>query len=308
MEFTRLPRFRHAPQIAPMQLTERDRKIIHCVYRHRFLRSTHIIALLGGSSQQILRRLQILFHHGYLERPRAQIDYYYRGGSRHIVYGIGNRGAALLREQSGIDCRELNWSEKNRSLGQLFLEHALLVSDVMVALEISCRQSGRVRLFNLDALQVHDDKLYQHGAVRWSVTVGGGRKLGLVPDRVFALEFLDQPSARNRAYFFLEADRATMPVTRRSLSQSSFYRKLLAYEATWKQELHRSKLGFNRFRVLTITTCLQRTKSLVTACSKLERGHGLFLFADHASFITHGDPLSLRFLTGHPGKTASLLD
>jgi hypothetical protein len=29
----------------------------------------------------VLRRLQLLFHHGYLDRPRAQIDYY-RAGSR----------------------------------------------------------------------------------------------------------------------------------------------------------------------------------------------------------------------------------
>jgi DNA-binding Lrp family transcriptional regulator len=79
MESSRLPRFKRASAVAPIELTERDRDIIRLVHRHRFLRSTQIVALVGDSSQQLLRRLRLLYHHGYLERPRAQIDYYHRG-------------------------------------------------------------------------------------------------------------------------------------------------------------------------------------------------------------------------------------
>ena len=93
-----------------MELTVRDRDIIRHVGRHRFLRSHQIIALTGVSSQQILRRLQLLYHHGYVERPRAQIDYYHRGGSRHIVYGLGDRGGALLRKE-GLVARA-DWGAK----------------------------------------------------------------------------------------------------------------------------------------------------------------------------------------------------
>ena len=60
----RLPRFKRAPTVVPIELTERDRDIIRLVHRHRFLRSPQITALLGGSSQQLLRRLQSLYHHG----------------------------------------------------------------------------------------------------------------------------------------------------------------------------------------------------------------------------------------------------
>ena len=80
-----------------MRVTERDRKIIRLVHQNRFLRSSHIVALLEGSSQQMLRRLQLLYHHGFLVRPPAQIEYYRQGGSRHLVYGLGNRGAAILK-------------------------------------------------------------------------------------------------------------------------------------------------------------------------------------------------------------------
>ena len=87
MESVRLPRFTRAKQITAPQLTARDREIIRFVFAHRFLRSTHIHALIGGSRQQVLQRLQRLYHHGYLERPRAQIDYYHQGGSQSMVYG-----------------------------------------------------------------------------------------------------------------------------------------------------------------------------------------------------------------------------
>jgi hypothetical protein len=43
-------------------------------------------------------------------------------------------------------------------------------------------------------------------------------------------------TGQSSGHFFLEADRGTMPVTRWTLSQTSFFRKLLAYEATWTQK------------------------------------------------------------------------
>src|SRR5882762_8989594 len=95
----RLPRFKRAPTVAPIQLTERDREIVRLVHRHRFLRSSHIIALVGDSAQHLLRRLQLLFHHGFLERPRAQLDYFRTGGSRLMAYGLGNKGAKFLKEE-----------------------------------------------------------------------------------------------------------------------------------------------------------------------------------------------------------------
>ena len=306
MESDRLPRFRRDPKIAAMQITERDRQIIQLVQRHRFLRSSHITALVGDGSQQLLRRLQLLYHHGYLERPRAQINYYHQGGSRRMVYGIGNKGAALLKAELGPAFHQRNWGEKNRGIGRLFLEHALLVSDVMVALELACRTTGRVRLLLAADLSLPETTTRQREPFRWSVILSNRLKLGLIPDQVFALESADQPPGRNRAFFFLEADRATMPVIRRNLSQTSFFRKLLAYEAIWKQGLHHSRFGFHRFRVITVTSSRQRVESLVTACQGLERGHGLFLFADRRS-LSQTDPLAFNWHTGRPNELARLL-
>ncbi len=306
MDSSRLPRFKRAA-IAPIQLTERDREIIRLVHRHRFLRSSHLVALMGGSSQQLLRRLQLLYHHGYLERPRAQIDYYHQGGSRHMVYGLGSKSASVLKQEEGTPFRDPSWGEKNRSVGRIFLEHALLVSDVMVAIELACQQSGRVRLLSDDELLSHDLGS-ERKSFRWKVNISNSVALGVMPDRAFGLEFQNQSGVTDRCFFFLEADRGTMPVKRQELTQTSFFRKLLAYEATWEQSIHRSRFGFHRFRVLTIASSAERVKSLVTACSELKRGHGLFVFADRTILSRPTDILDQAWQAGRQNETSRLLD
>jgi hypothetical protein len=307
MESSRLPRFKRASAVAAIRLTERDYEIIRLVRRFRFVRSSHICPLIPGSPQQILRRLKLLYHHGFLERPRAQLDYYHRGGSRHMVYGLGNKGAALLRRDLDPGFGQVRWGEKNRATGRVYLEHALLVSDVMVAIELACRRTG-IRLLTARELTVADKITGERRPFRWQVKISNRVKLGVIPDYVFALDFKDQSGANNLAFFFLEADRATMPVIRKNLSQTSFYRKLRAYEATWSQTIHQTQFGFHRFRVLTVTTSAERVKSLVEACSKLERGQGLFLFADQTVLEKSDDMFAPVWQTSKEGQTVSLLD
>jgi hypothetical protein len=54
---------------SPRQLTERDLKILSHVARHRFLSSRHLARLDGGSEQNLLRCLRVLFDHQFLDRP-----------------------------------------------------------------------------------------------------------------------------------------------------------------------------------------------------------------------------------------------
>ena len=289
-----LPRFERVAKVAPIKLTERDNEIIRLIHRHRFLRSHQIVALIGGSAQNLSRRLQWLFHHGYLERPRAQLQYYERSGSQTIAYGLGNKSGSLLQ------LNPASWGEKNRAIGRMYLAHALLVSDVMASLELTCRQHG-IRL-------LHEDELILpvEAPLHWRVKLRDGTKLGVIPDRVFALEYTDQNGATQRVYFFLEADRGTMPVVREKLSQTSFYRKLLAYEATWANKIHQRHLGIHRFRVLTVTASAARVKSLQDACSRLQRGHGLFLFADES--MLQRDLLAAVWQCGKDGGLSALVD
>jgi hypothetical protein len=243
-----------------------------------------------------------------LERPRAQIEYYHQGGSRQIAYGVGSKAATVLKREFGAAFVKGNWGAKNRSIGRIFLEHALLVSHVMVLIEIACRKRGRIRLLSDEELLCQSGIISTTRPFFWKVNLSPSVKLSIIPDRVFGLEFIDVAGKRDRAFFFLEADRGTMPVTRRKLSHTSFRRKLMAYEATWSQAIHRKRFGFHRFRVLTVTTNAERLKSLVNACLQLKRGHGLFLFIDRTTFDNSNDVFSMLWHTGRPGERATLLN
>ena len=209
----------------------------------------------------------------------------------------------MMKQELGNVFRENRWGEKNSLIGRIFIEHTLFVSDIMIALEVACRVQGGIRLLTEGELQPAGAK---HKTLRWSVRLNNSLKLNVIPDRVFALEFLNKSGKTERIYFFLEADRGTMPVTRRGFSQSSFNRKLLAYEATWCQSVHQ-RFGFHRFKVLTVTTSAVRVESLVDACLKLERGHGLFLFADKSVLEKPADIFSAKWQTGRKDETTCLL-
>jgi DNA-binding Lrp family transcriptional regulator len=268
----RRPRFEREPGPGGLRLTARDLSIFHHIARHRFLNSQQIIALIGGSRQHVLKRLQRLFHAGYIDRPKSQVRYFAEDGSQPMVYALGRKGAQAIatpgQRQSRYD---------NRNIKQLYLQHTVLVAEVMVAFTRACQGSDTPRLLSEDDLAPGQPPGV---AFRLSVTVrdqGATKRVGVMPDRVFELE---SPATGERVLYFLEADRATMPVTRRSLSQSSMLRKLLAYEATWTEGVHRDRFNCARFRVLVVTSTSERARHLANVCGRLSRGRGLFLFTD----------------------------
>src|SRR5437773_4967596 len=84
----RLPRYRRAERQVNVMLTQRDLDILHIVQSHRLANSQHLQALVDGSDQGILRRLQLLYHAGYLDRLIPQRMY--GEGSQKMTYAITN--------------------------------------------------------------------------------------------------------------------------------------------------------------------------------------------------------------------------
>ena len=234
----RNPRFRRVSTLS-FRLQARDKEIIYQVYKHRFLTSRHIQALISGSDKWILKRLQYLYHGNFLDRPREQIINYRAGsGSKPMIYGIGNKGADLLKQEYGIQRTMVDWTSKNRTVQTFFLEHTLLVADFMVCLELACRQTGNVRIIEFKEILAGAPKETRNKPNPYLLKIetvsdiqGESRKIniGLVPDKVFGLYFNDEPDGKNKAYFILEADRSTMPIFRKSLYRTSFFKKLLGF-------------------------------------------------------------------------------
>jgi len=309
----RSPRFERTGNFSTIELTERDIEIIQAVHKHRFLDSEQIRLLIGGSRQNLLRRLALLFQHRYLDRPRAQLEYFRPIRNRPLVYGLGNAGADLLTERFAVPRRKIDWQAKNQAAKRLFLQHSLLISDVRVKLEAACRRDRNTRLIEGDDLleQCPFATRQKQNPFRWTVRLlldGAPLSLGIDPDDIFGLEFRGEQQGRRPAYFFLEADRATMPVQRSGFERTSIFRKMLAYHESWKQRLHERHFGISRFCVLFITTSAERIETMIEANRYFNacKGSAQFLFADH-SFLESANPLSHSVLNG-TGESLTLLD
>ena len=106
-----------------------------------------IAALVGRSLDRTNDRLHRLFHAGYIDRPRAQLDFY-PVGSAPMVYALADRGARLLVERDGIEFANVEWSRKNRKAGRPFIEHQLEIVDFFVRLQCAARARADVQLIH----------------------------------------------------------------------------------------------------------------------------------------------------------------
>jgi DNA-binding Lrp family transcriptional regulator len=283
----RTPRFRRVTEPPAFRLTDDDVEIVRQLARHRFLRSTHIAALVGRSLDRTNDRLHKLFHAGYVDRPRAQLDYYPTAGSAPIAYALADRGARLLIERDGVDFANVEWSRKNREAGRPFIEHQLEIMDFYVGLQCALADRTDVRLITPPELVAAfpDQSFNRQNPFAMQVKLshdGVLHTVGVVPDLAFGLRFEDG----SRRCFLVEIDRGTMPVVRSNFLQTSFEKKIRAYLTAHAGKLHERQFGWKAFRVLTITTDPQRMTSMMEAAKSARVSHspggGLFFFATRA--------------------------
>ena len=215
-----------------------------------------------------------LFHAGYIDRPRAQLDYYPTAGSAPIAYALADRGARLLIERDGIAFANVEWSRKNREAGRPFIEHQLEIMDFYVALQLAARSAADVRLIHPEEIiaAFPDQTLAERNPFALPVKLshqGAVHEIGLVPDLVFGLQFADG----SRRCFMVEIDRGTMPIIRTDFLQTSFERKMRVYLAAYAAKQHERHFGWKTFRVLTVTTDEHRMQSMMDALRNCELPH-----------------------------------
>ena len=277
----RRPRFRHASEPPAFRLTEDDVEIIRHVARHRLTRSSHIAALVGRSQDRTNDRLLRLFHAGYIDRPRAQLDYYPTAGSGPTVYALADRGARLLREHDGISFANMEWSRKNREAGRPFIEHQIEVVNFQVALERATRNHSDVRLLRPEDMiaasrqttRLSPDAFALHAKATHQ---GKVRESRVVPDVTFGLVLANG----SRRYFMVEIDCGTMPVRHSDPDRTSFEGKMHTHLAAHADKLHARQLGWRSFRVFVVTTNRNRKCSMQNALRQIHvpRSAGASLF------------------------------
>ena len=210
----------------PFRLQERDRDILQLAYGYRLLTSQHFQLLIEGSKQKLLRRLQKLFKHHYLDRIQ-------RPGNLPMVYGLANGGADELARLGLIERGKIDWADKNRHLAEHFVAHTLMVSDIRCLITVALRAVPDITL----------QSWINEGELKHDVLLEGSQKRKIVahiiPDGSFILE-KPRPGGGKplQAHFFLEADRGT------EAGSSKFREKVEAYwvfgqEGDYEQTYHR---------------------------------------------------------------------
>jgi hypothetical protein len=141
-----------------------------------------------------------------------------------------------------------------------------MITDFRITLTLAIRQRPSVRLlfFQREGLAIRD---------RVTVATNGKRQvLPINPDAFFGFQFPNLPEGKNRAFFFLEADRSTM-------TRERFLQKLVDYWEWFNQGGHTRKHEIRAFRVLTVTKSEERMENLLrTASEAQELLDGLRLF------------------------------
>lgn len=271
----RKPRFVRAADPARLSLTVRDLRILSEVARHRLIQSHHLAKLLGGSVQHVIRRLGKLYHAGLLERPKAQL-LLRESIAPSLLYCLSPDGRKVLEARQSEAMPPIPRLRGAASV--LSLSHALRVTDVLVAIQHDSLQRHAAFL----SLPSETASILAKGPsegwrLRWRVRQERGQGAWIVPDGAFAL----QPGEGPPAFFVLEVDLGTMPVTRSRTGQSSFERKIRLYKETRRQGTLWSRFGIPAFRVLIVAESRQRLATIRRATASLfKRGESeMFLFA-----------------------------
>jgi hypothetical protein len=220
-----------------------------------------------GDHTRLARRLQAMFHAAHVDRLTSP-------HTRQLVYALGPRGAQVLAA-TGVAVEAVDWSEKNRRLSPFFIEHALVVARLRVALALALREVPSLELerFDRDGQQLRAVWTPKRGPADASRV--------LRPDAFFVLYDRSAPEGRQRRAFAVEADRSTMSLPR-------FAMKLDAYRDCYASGAHERAFGVPRFLVLTVAKSPQRADNILALIRRTvpEGWRRLFLVTDEPRYAS----------------------
>lgn len=261
MDQKRASRHKRLKNPPPMRLMERDKAVIRSVNDYRIMRQDQVQRLHFPSKARAQVRLWNLWQHQFLKRSFLPV----MGGIQNstILYQIDRRGAELLQKEFSYEKEDLRYSHK-AGLSYRFLEHTLGLSEIHLAVELSCRRHG------LELREWQDEKALKQNYD--TVQTSPHRQSPVLPDGYFVIA----PDSKTTYHFFIEYDRGSEPLR-------FFRRKIRLYWLYFQSPKPTMRYGTNRIRVLTVTESKApiqargRTKSVRDATKDLG-AHNWFWF------------------------------
>jgi hypothetical protein len=261
MEATKRRSRKHrTPRGKLARITPRHLQILGLLQRYRFLDANHIYALLGSRNSNVRGALSDLFHeHGLLDRlpQRAFMrDPLYDPE----IYELSDDGAMLIAQQTET-MEPATWLKQGRYGAKTLAAHNLTICHAVASIEAAATAAG-LRFITCTEILARAPKATQEAKQPFAIPVSishlfpGGKvqrsDSPVIPDAVFGLQY---PNGSYRC-FALEIDRATMPLTRSNLDETSYLRKLLQYREVLSRGAYRPHFGMTEtpMLLLTITT------------------------------------------------------
>ncbi len=240
-----------------MRLTQRDKQIILGIYNYRVMTAHQIEALYFTSNKPdsrtrrsaSQRRLQQLYHHGYLARiPRPVI----LGEGRSVfVYALDKHGADVVANEIGVDRKNIGWRPKQNLLGALFLEHLLVTKEVRTVTDILVEQGIFKKMQWIDEQTLNSSE-YQ---TKLPIYADNSKTKRIIPDGFFSIWM---PNQAKPASFFLEVDQGTT-------TNALWVEKVKAYQAFRNSGKSHSYFGTEYFRILAVVKSAGRLQNLKRA-------------------------------------------
>jgi hypothetical protein len=253
-------------------LTARDLEIFLLLHRYRYLRADFIHAFVGGSFQNIIRRLNALYRkpNFYLRRPEAQ-RMQPNANYRYLIYELDERAAKVLRERGLYD-------EVSRAGDYRQFSHAMMVNDALASIELGMRRDARLLLWRditehekFPAATRKADKL-QGIPVRIHHQFGGASRhaeFNYISDGLFGIRY-----GNGKARFFqLEAEHRNR-IDCSNLHQTSFLKKYLAIQYIMEERLFHIRWGIPNMLTLVVTPSQERIEQMKKLILRETAGKG----------------------------------
>jgi Replication-relaxation len=246
-----------------LRIESRDIALLQDLASYRFLNTEQIAALHNRGTRNLQRRLHDLYHSGYIDRPPQQNI----AGlvNRHIVYGLGIKGAEVLFADAEERDEKVRLVKQNRRTTFPYIAHALMISQFRATLTLALRSYPS---------NPKIEKWLQGYELKDALALRGENP-ELVPDAFFTIG-----EGNDALDFFLEADRSTMPRER-------VLDKLKIYWKWYKEGRQEKTLGIRNFRVLTITKSEERAENLRKIAKNADdkkTGSNMFLFLSETQY------------------------
>lgn len=259
MEATRRSRFDRKPPLKNgkrrgVLVTPRDiEQVFPLLARYRYLSSNWIHAFVGGDYQSLTKHLNLLYRHGYLNRPdqqRKNANAYYR----HVIYELDQKGADILRSR-GIDLTLKDY--------RTHFDHKYLECLVEASVEIGARESG---LSLIRWPEIVSSPQFPKRDSKDPMTIPVGERT-VRPDGAFVIGYPD-----GFRFIVYEADCDTESGD--SDYANSIRSKIENYLAVIKDKLYATYYGSSTFTVLFVTINERRANEIVRLVERVISGHG----------------------------------